>query len=51
MGSDDYHPTPVSEEIVRLAPNARLICEWKTQDLISTTIEHVRQFLKANTPA
>ena len=51
MGSDDYHPTPISEEIARLAPNARLIREWKDPDLISTTIELVRQFLKFNTPA
>jgi pimeloyl-ACP methyl ester carboxylesterase len=50
MGSDDYHPTPTSEEIARLAPNAQLIRDWKTPDVIPTTIERVRQFLRSNTP-
>src|SRR5206468_9878801 len=48
MGSDDYHPTPTSEEIARLAPNAQLIRNWKMPDLIPTTIERVRQFLRSN---
>jgi pimeloyl-ACP methyl ester carboxylesterase len=49
-GSDDYHPTPTSEEIASLAPNARLIKEWKSPEAIAKTVETVRQFLKAHTP-
>jgi pimeloyl-ACP methyl ester carboxylesterase len=49
-GSDDYHPTPTSEEIARLAPNAELIREWKTPELIPQTVKRVREFLKSRTP-
>jgi pimeloyl-ACP methyl ester carboxylesterase len=50
MGSDDYHPTPTSEEIAKLAPNAQMLRDWKTPDLIAQTVRRVREFLKANTP-
>jgi pimeloyl-ACP methyl ester carboxylesterase len=50
MGSDDYHPTPTSEEIAKLAPNAQMLRDWKTPDLIPQTVRRVREFLKANTP-
>jgi pimeloyl-ACP methyl ester carboxylesterase len=50
MGSDDYHPTPTSEEIAKLAPNAKMLRDWKTPDLIAQTVRRVREFLKANTP-
>jgi len=50
MGADDYHPTPTSEEIASLAPNATLIREWKTPDVVPQTVKKVREFLKANTP-
>ena len=50
MGSDDYHPTATSEEIARLAPNATLVREWKTPDLIAQTVARVREFLKSHTP-
>jgi pimeloyl-ACP methyl ester carboxylesterase len=50
MGADDYHPTPTSEEIASLAPNATLIREWKTPDVVPQTVRKVREFLKANTP-
>lgn len=49
-GSDDYHPTPTSEEIARLAPNAQIVKEWKTPDVIGKTVQTVRQFLKSHTP-
>src|SRR5690242_862776 len=49
-GSDDYHPTPTSEEIARLAPNARMLKEWKSPEAIAKTVETVRQFLKTHTP-
>jgi len=50
MGNDDYHPTQTSEDIASLAPNARLIREWKTPDVIAQTVKTVREFLKAHTP-
>ncbi|MBV8139066.1 MAG: alpha/beta hydrolase [Deltaproteobacteria bacterium] len=50
MGSDDYHPTPTSEEIASLAPNATLVREWKTPELIPQTVKRVREFLKSHTP-
>ena len=31
-GCDDFHPTPTSEEIAKLAPNAELIRSWKTPE-------------------
>jgi len=46
-GQRRYHPTPTSEEIARLAPNAQLIRGWKTPGSIPTTIERVRQFLRS----
>jgi pimeloyl-ACP methyl ester carboxylesterase len=49
-GNDDYHPTPTSEEIDRLAPNAQMIREWKTPDQIPNTIARVSEFLRSNTP-
>jgi pimeloyl-ACP methyl ester carboxylesterase len=50
MGSDDYHPTPTSEEIASLAPNATLVGDWKTPELIPQTVKSVREFLKSHTP-
>jgi len=50
MGSDDYHPTPISEEIAALAPNAQLVRDWKTAELIPQTIKRVREFLASHTP-
>jgi pimeloyl-ACP methyl ester carboxylesterase len=50
MGSDDYHPTPTSEEIASLAPNATLVREWKTPELIPQTVKRVCEFLKSHTP-
>jgi pimeloyl-ACP methyl ester carboxylesterase len=50
MGNDDYHPTQTSEDIASLAPNAKLIREWKTPDVVAQTVKNVREFLKAHTP-
>jgi pimeloyl-ACP methyl ester carboxylesterase len=47
-GSDDYHPTPTSEEIAGLAPNAQILKDWKTPETIAKTVETVRQFLKSH---
>ena len=48
MGNDVYHPEIISREIADLAPNAKLIEEWKNPEE-HKTIETVIQFLKENT--
>jgi len=48
-GEDAFHPTALAEEIVSLAPNARLLTPWKGPAHLQSTIVAVRQFLKANT--
>ena len=50
MGSDPYHPEATSREIARLAPNARLVEQWKNAG-DDGTVATVVDFLKANTPA
>ena len=47
-GDDLYHPTPIAEEIARLAPNAELITKWKTPDATPGAVARVRAFLKAH---
>jgi hypothetical protein len=49
-GSDEYHPTPTSQEIAKLAPNAEIIVSWKTPDVIRDTIRRVREFLITHRP-
>ena len=49
MGNDVYHPEIISREIADLAPNAKLIEEWKNPEE-DNTIETVIQFLEENTP-
>ena len=49
MGSDAYHPEAVSREIAALAPNARLVEQWKNA-AEDGTVERVAGFLKAHTP-
>ena len=49
MGNDVYHPEIISREIADLAPNAKLIEEWKHPEE-DNTIETVIQFLEENTP-
>ena len=44
MGNDDYHPAEISREIVRLAPNATLIENWKSPQR-DRTVERVVEFL------
>jgi len=44
-GNDVYHPSAISEEIVRLAPNAELIHDWKTADTTPPAVARVREFL------
>ena len=49
-GSDDYHPTETSKEIAALAPNSQLVEQWKTAELIGSTVKRVREFLIVHTP-
>ncbi len=50
MGNDEYHPTPTSEDIARLAPRAILLRTWKTPDVVGQTVKRVREFLNEHTP-
>jgi pimeloyl-ACP methyl ester carboxylesterase len=47
-GDDLYHPGPVSREIADLAPNAEILTEWKTPDVVGPAVDRVRAFLKAH---
>ena len=49
MGSDAFHPEPISREIARLAPNARLVERWRNPEA-DGTVATVVEFLKAHTP-
>ena len=49
MGSDPFHPEATSREIAALAPNARLVEQWKNA-ADDGTVATVVEFLKANTP-
>lgn len=49
-GNDIYHPSQISEEIVRLAPRAELVHDWKTDGYVPRAVTHVRQFLSEHTP-
>ena len=49
-GNDLYHPRRISEEIVDLAPNARLIENWKEGDERETARARVLEFLAAHSP-
>jgi pimeloyl-ACP methyl ester carboxylesterase len=49
-GSDDYHPTATAKEIAALAPNAELVENWKTPEVIVGTVKRVREFLTEHTP-
>jgi pimeloyl-ACP methyl ester carboxylesterase len=49
-GNDDYHPTETSKDIAALAPNAQLIENWKTSEVIGNTVKRVREFLISHTP-
>ena len=50
MGSDPYHPESTSREIADLAPNARLVEQWKNADE-DGTVAAVVEFLKGHTPS
>jgi len=45
-GDDLYHPTPISEEIVRLNPSISMVESWKTPEAAPEAVKRVRAFLK-----
>ena len=49
-GNDDAHPFPLSEEIVRLAPNVEFIPEWKSGEPLTAAKNRIHGFLRAHTP-
>ncbi len=49
-GSDPFHPTEVSLELARLAPNSELIMEWKTPDAVGAAVQRVRAYLEDRVP-
>jgi hypothetical protein len=49
-GNDQFHPTATAEEIDALAPNSEYILKWREPEVVQTTIENVRNFLKKHTP-
>jgi len=46
MGNDLYHPTVTSREIVQLAPNARLVEQWKDEAHVAAAVDTVIAFLQ-----
>jgi len=44
-GNDVYHPAATSEEIVRLAPRAELVHDWKTPEDLPRALAIVHSFL------
>jgi pimeloyl-ACP methyl ester carboxylesterase len=49
-GNDPFHPTEVSLELARLAPNAELIMEWKTPEAVGAAVQRVRAYLEDRVP-
>jgi pimeloyl-ACP methyl ester carboxylesterase len=45
-GDDMFHPTPISEEIVRLNPKIEMVRSWKTPEAAPEAVKRVREFLK-----
>lgn len=50
LGNDLYHPESTSRDIVRLAPDATLIEDWKRDEVVADTANRVSQFLLERTP-
>ncbi|MEQ8485180.1 MAG: alpha/beta hydrolase [Pseudomonadales bacterium] len=49
-GNDLYHPRSISLAVAELAPNARLIEDWKEGDACRSAVVQMRAFLEAHTP-
>jgi pimeloyl-ACP methyl ester carboxylesterase len=50
-GNDIYHPAATSEEIVRLAPHAELVPEWKSTEELPRAVARVGAFLREHSGA
>jgi pimeloyl-ACP methyl ester carboxylesterase len=50
LGNDLYHPSATSREIAMLAPNVKLIEQWKEPEHQPAAKQAVEQFLAAHTP-
>ncbi len=49
MGNDHYHPESISRDMTAMAPNARLIEEWKDGPARQTAIAAIIDFLQTHT--
>ena len=49
-GNDLYHPAETSEEIVRLAPRAELVANWKQGNDLVRAVSRVKSFLATHAP-
>ena len=49
-GNDEAHPLAISEEVVKLLPNAEFIREWKEGAALAAAKPRITQFLSAHTP-
>ena len=47
-GNDLYHPASTSEEIVKIAPNAELVHDWKEGQARTEAIARIRAFFRAH---
>ncbi len=50
-GDDLYHPRSISEEVARLAPNARFVEQWKDAEHQPAARAEVADFLRGCTPS
>jgi hypothetical protein len=50
MGADEYHPSELSRDIVDLAPNARLVEQWKQPEHLAATDATIKEFFAEHTP-
>jgi len=49
-GDDTMHPKPVSDEIIQLAPQTKVVSPWKGDDHKHAAMEQVRNFLIQHEP-
>ena len=45
MGDDLYHPQSTSRELAALAPRAKLVEQWKDDELLTDTDATIKRFL------
>ena len=51
MGNDLYHPQSTSRELAALAPRAKLVEQWKDDELLTDTDATIKRFLAEHTPS